>query len=88
MGRMHNPDVISVDSFTKNDMRDFANHLEEYLELYQDCMVLPDDMPKRDKKMIKWAVHKVKELIKKLRKGDIEVFEDPEEYVRTRVRPF
>lgn len=72
-------------------MAEFADHLAEYLELFEDCMVLPKEMPKSDKKMMKWAVAKVKELIKKLYRGDTEVFEDPrgfESYAESHRVPF
>lgn len=85
---MYDSGIVSVDNITRREMSEFADHLEEYLELYLDCMVMPNDMPKRDKKMIKWAIHKVKELIKKLRKGDIEVFDDPEGFAQNIERPF
>ena len=85
---MYDSGIVSVDNITRREMSEFADHLEEYLELYLDCMVMPNDMPKRDKKMIKWAIHKVKELIKKLRKGDIEVFDDYEGFSHNNEKPF
>ena len=60
------------------DMKRYADHLSEYLEIFEECIIFPKDMPKDEKEQIKYGIKKTKKLIKKLRKGDYSIFRGEE----------
>jgi hypothetical protein len=72
-------DVFSPDELTKADMKLLAGHIEEYLELFTDVMVIPEDIQSDQKAKIKEGIKRTKELIERLYKGDKSVFKDPDD---------
>lgn len=68
------------ENISKKDCHKLADHLEEYLELLQDIMIIPKELKKKDEEKINAAIQTTKKLIKKLRKGDRSVFKDPDEF--------
>lgn len=65
----------------KKDMLLLAEHIENYLEVFESVMIIPKDVYKE--KDIKEAISRTKKLCKKLRKGDISVFKDPDDFNST-----
>lgn len=65
----------------KKDMIHLAEHIENYLEVFESVMVIPKDVYKA--KDVKEAIERTKRLCKKLRKGDISVFKDPDDFNST-----
>ena len=73
-------DVYDPDSITKKDMDDFADGLERYLHVFQEIMIIPDEIKKDVGDEMEESIKIVKQLIKKLRKGDRSVFKDADEW--------
>ena len=73
-------ETFDPENISKKDCQNFADHLEEYLEVLEDIMIFPKEMKKKDKEKMQDAIHQTKKLIKKLRKGDRSVFKDPDEF--------
>ena len=76
MAENFDPDV----DISHKDMRLLAQHIEEYLELLTDVMVIPDDIKEKHGKEIKQGIKITKDLIRKLRKGDRSVFRSKEDW--------
>lgn len=68
-------DNISVDNITNSDMKNLADHIEKYLILFEDIMIIPEEF-KINGKDVQNAIKEVRTLIKKLRKGDKSVFKE------------
>lgn len=77
--------ILSVDDFDPNDIRQeqmefLADHIEEYLELLEEVMIIPDEIMDDHGDEIEEGIKRTKKLIKKLRKGDRSVFKDEDEW--------
>lgn len=68
------------ENITKDDMNELAKHIEDYINLLQEVMIIPPDLLDEHGKRIKRAIEVCEKLIKKLRKGDSSVFKDPEDW--------
>lgn len=68
------------DNITRSDMDNLADGIERYVELLEEVMIIPDEIRKSIGKDINAALKVVKDLIKKLRKGDKSVFKDADEW--------
>lgn len=72
---------IDPENIKKKDMKQLADHIENYINLLEEVMIIPDDMMEAHGKRIENGIKLVKKkLIKKLRKGDRSVFKDPEDW--------
>jgi hypothetical protein len=60
---------------SKEDMSALAKHIEDYLEVFLEVFIIPENMRNQEDKIYD-SINVVKKLIKKLRKGDKSVFED------------
>jgi endonuclease IV len=67
------------DNITPEAMRALAKHIEDYLELYEEVLIIPEEIIYK-KNQIDEAIKTVKKLIKKLRNGDSGVFKDADEW--------
>ena len=67
------------DTITKADMNQLANHIENYVMVLEEVMVIPEDIIE-SKKNVEEAIKVVRKLIKKLRNGDMDVFKDRDEW--------
>ena len=65
---------------TRDDMNQLAEIFEEYINMLEKVMIIPDDIYDECKKNIDEAIKRVRKLIKKLRKGDKSVFKDEDEW--------
>lgn len=72
-------DVFDPDDVRKEDLNLFADHLEEYINLLEEVMIIPDEIMEKSGDKIKEGIKRTKKLINKLRKGDISVFKDADE---------
>jgi hypothetical protein len=72
-------DVFSVDNVTKTDMKILAESIAEYLDVFQNVMVIPEDLKNEYEDKIKEGIKRTEKLIKKLEKGDKSVFKDPDD---------
>lgn len=73
-------DMFDADDIRKEDMEFMADHIEEYLELLQEVMIIPDEILDEQESNIKRSIKIVEKLIEKLRKGDRSVFKDVDDY--------
>lgn len=64
----------------QSDMDKLANAIEEYIHVLEDIMVIPQDIKKKYGKDIEAGLSESKKLIKKLRKGDKDVFKSEDEW--------
>ena len=77
---MYGSDTFDPDNIKKEDMELLADHIEEYLNLFREVMVIPDELYEKYKDRIKESIKRTEQLIKKLRKGDKSVFKDEDEW--------
>jgi len=68
------------ETIPKSDMKRLADHIEEYITVLEEVMIIPEDTMNRHGDEIKESLELTKKLIKKLRKGDTSVFKDEEEW--------
>lgn len=68
-----NPDL------SKENMKLLAQSIENYINELMEVMIIPDNIQKEYGPVINASIHDAKKLIKKLKKGDTNVFKD--EYV-------
>lgn len=73
-------EVFDPDNIRKEDMIFMADHLEDYLELLEEVMIIPDEIQDEFGDKISEGIKRTKKLIAKLRKGDTSVFKDADEY--------
>lgn len=64
----------------RSDMNKLADAIEEYLDSLMEIMVIPDEIKKDCEEQIDEGVKRTRKLVKKLRKGDISVFKDEDEW--------
>lgn len=64
----------------KSDMNKLADAIEEYVELFEELMIVPKEISKQEEAEIRFGLAETKKLIKKLRKGDTSVFKDYDEW--------
>lgn len=62
---------IDPEDISRRDMDAIADAIEDYLEVFTDVMIIPKGI---DKDEVQDALHMCRKLVKKLRKGDKEVF--------------
>lgn len=77
---MNDTNIIDPDNIRQKDMDRLADAIEEYIKFLEDIMIIPDDVAAKYGKSIKEGLVRTKKLIKKLRKGDISVFKDSDEW--------
>lgn len=77
---MRDRDSFDPDNIRKSDMNKLADHIEEYINMLEEVMIIPSDMMEEYEKRIKKAIKVSKKLIDKLRKGDTSVFKDTEDW--------
>lgn len=68
-------DDFSSENISDIDMKNLADHIEKYLFLFEDIMIIPEEF-KINEKDVQSAKKIVRKLIKKLRKGDRSVFKE------------
>ena len=66
-------DLDDISNITEQDMHELGNAIEDYLELFEEIMIIPEEL-KKNKKEINEALELSKKLVKKLKKGDRSVF--------------
>lgn len=66
---------FSSENISDIEMKNLADHIEKYLFLFEDIMIIPEEF-KINEKDVQSAKKIVKKLIKKLRKGDRSVFKE------------
>lgn len=64
----------------QSDMNKLAEAIEEYLQVLNEVMVIPDEIKEDCEEQIKEGKKRTEKLIRKLRKGDISVFKDEDEW--------
>ena len=72
--------VFDPEKASLKDMKDLADAIEEYINCFTEIMIFPDEMSKRDREEIEEALARSRKLVKKLRKGDVSVFKDSDEW--------
>ena len=77
---MRDRNNFDPENITKSDMNKLADHIEEYIDMLEEVMIIPSDMKEEHGKRIEKALEVSKKLIKKLRKGDSSVFKDAEDW--------
>lgn len=65
-------------NISKQDMSILAEILSNYVDEFETVMIFPDDMPEKDRATMSESLKRVHKLINKLRKGDKDVFKDPD----------
>lgn len=73
-------DVFDPDDVRQEDLDMLADHFEEYINMLNEMMIIPDEIMDSQRKQIKEGIEITKKLIKKLRKGDLSVFKDSDEW--------
>lgn len=68
-------DLDDISNITEQDMHELGNAIDDYLELFEEIMIIPEEL-KKNKKEINEALELSKKLVKKLKKGDRSVFKD------------
>lgn len=68
------------DNITKQDMKNLADGIEGYLFVLKEIMVFPKEIQKEISKPMKESIKVVEELVKRLRKGDKNVFKSEDEW--------
>ena len=76
---------MAVDEFDprnidEGDMLQLAEALSNFVEFFDECVIVPDEIRDKYDDDIKDGLNKVRKLIKKLKKGDKSVFKDEEEW--------
>ena len=61
-------------------MRRLAEAIESYIDEFESVMIVPDELMKECSKNFEEGLKRSKKLIKKLKKGDTEVFKDEDEW--------
>jgi hypothetical protein len=74
-----NGDIFDVDSVTKSDMKQLADSIAEYLDIFQHVMVIPEDLEEEYGDKIKEGIKRTQKLVKKLYAGDKSVFKDADD---------
>ena len=77
---MRDRNDFDPENITKSDMNKLAEHIEEYIDMLEEVMIIPSDMKEEHGKRIEKALEVSKKLVKKLRKGDSSVFKDAEDW--------
>lgn len=77
---MKDRNSFDPDDITKSDMNKVADHIEEYINMLEEVMIIPKDMMEDHEKKINKAIKVSRKLIAKLRKGDTSVFKDAEDW--------
>ena len=66
-------DLDDISNITEQDMHELGNAIDDYLELFEEIMIIPEEL-KKNKKEINEALELSKKLVKKFKKGDRSVF--------------
>lgn len=66
--------------FSKEELEDFADSLELYLDELENIMIIPKNMMDKEGDKIKHNIELARKLVKKIRKGDMDIFKDPDEW--------
>lgn len=66
---------FSKDTYSEKTMKLLAKSIKNYLSLFEDIMIIPEEL-KNSKKDVQEAKKIIKKLIKKLNNGDKSVFRD------------
>jgi len=74
---MHNE--FDPANITKDDMKLLADHIEDYIMVLEEVMVIPKGIME-SRENVSHAIRMVKKLIKKLKAGDKSVFKDYDEW--------
>lgn len=77
---MSEKDIFDPDDITRGDMEKIAFHIEEYLDLLESVMIIPEEIMKDHGDKIRRGIEVSRKLVKKLKKGDRSVFLDEEEW--------
>ncbi len=72
--------TFDPENIRQKDMDKLADAIEEYLTVLKEIMIIPEDMKKSSQEQIEEGIRRTHKLIKKLRKGDISVFKDSDEW--------
>ena len=68
--------TFDISNVTKDDMKDLAQQISQYLRELERSMIIPDEIMEEYGKEIEEGIRRTKKLIKKLRDGDKSVFKD------------
>ncbi len=69
-------DIFDPEDISKEEMEKIAEMIEEYLNLLEDVMIIPEELYETHHERIEKGINVTKKLIKKLKKGDRSVFND------------
>lgn len=76
----YSSDTFDPNHCTKEEMKFLADHIDAYLELLKNVMIIPDEIFKEHGKDIQEGIKRTEKLISKLRKGDKSVFKDEDDW--------
>lgn len=79
-GRRKSINEFDPTDIRREDMEFLAEHIQEYLELLEEVMIIPDEIMDEHGDDIKEGIKRTKKLIEKLKKGDRSVFKDEEDW--------
>lgn len=68
--------TFDISNVTKDDMKDLAQQISQYLRELERSMIIPDEIMEEYGKEIEEGIKRTRKLIKKLRDGDKSVFKD------------
>lgn len=71
--------TFDPENVSKEDMKNLANHIEEYVDELESLMIIPDEIMDEYGDQIKEGIKRTRKLIAKLKKGDRSVFKDTDE---------
>lgn len=69
-------DTFHIDNVTKEDMKNLAQQISQYLNELERSMIIPEELMDEYGNEIKEGIKRTKKLIKKLKDGDKSVFKD------------
>lgn len=73
-------DNFDINDIRQSDMNKLADAIDEYTIVLQKIMIIPEDIEKECGSQIREGIKRTNKLIKKLRKGDKDVFKDEDEW--------
>ena len=73
-------ELFDPNNCDQRQMNELAEILEEWLNVVEPSMIIPDDIVDDIGESVKEGKRRIRKLISKLRKGDKSVFVDDDEY--------
>jgi len=77
---MEMKDYMKYDKYFEEELKELADSIELYIDELENIMIIPKEIMNKEGNKILENIELAKKLVRKIRKGKLDMFKDPEDW--------